>query len=166
LQVGSASKFKVDKSGNITTAAGITTGVANLSNILTNGTAVAAYYAGGFGFLNNGTGYTMIGANPGGGTVVPIVINYNSGTGALAWSNGFGATPDTALSRVGVGIVGVGTGAAGSTVGTLRAAALAAGGSDVTITAVNSVSPTSPNRTITISYGGTTYYLAAKTTND
>ncbi len=31
---------------------------------------------------------------------------------------------------------------------------------------VNSVSPTSPNRTITISVGGSTYYLAAKTTND
>jgi len=31
---------------------------------------------------------------------------------------------------------------------------------------VNSVSPTSPNRTITIDVGGTTYYLHAKTTND
>lgn len=32
--------------------------------------------------------------------------------------------------------------------------------------AVNSVSPTSPNRTVTINISGTTYYLAAKTTND
>jgi hypothetical protein len=31
---------------------------------------------------------------------------------------------------------------------------------------VNVVSPTSPNRTVTIVIGGTTYYLAAKTTND
>lgn len=31
---------------------------------------------------------------------------------------------------------------------------------------VNSVSPTAPNRTVTIVIGGTTYYLAAKTTND
>ena len=31
---------------------------------------------------------------------------------------------------------------------------------------VNAVSPTSPNRTVTISIGGSTYYLAAKTTND
>ena len=31
---------------------------------------------------------------------------------------------------------------------------------------VNSVSPTSPNRTVTMVIGGTTYYLAAKTTND
>lgn len=32
--------------------------------------------------------------------------------------------------------------------------------------AVNSVSPTSPNRTISINIGGTNYFLAAKTTND
>jgi hypothetical protein len=31
---------------------------------------------------------------------------------------------------------------------------------------VNTVSPTSPNRTVTIVINGTTYYLAAKTTND
>lgn len=31
---------------------------------------------------------------------------------------------------------------------------------------VNSVSPTSPNRTVTMVIGGTTYYLHAKTTND
>jgi hypothetical protein len=31
---------------------------------------------------------------------------------------------------------------------------------------VNTVSPTSPNRTITMVIGGTTYYLHAKTTND
>lgn len=40
------------------------------------------------------------------------------------------------------------------------------GGGAFTITQANSVSPTSPNRTITISLGGTTYYLHAKTTND
>jgi hypothetical protein len=36
----------------------------------------------------------------------------------------------------------------------------------ITANAVNSVSPTSPNRTITVVIDGTTYYLAAKTTND
>ncbi len=36
----------------------------------------------------------------------------------------------------------------------------------ITTSAVNSVSPTSPNRTITVVINGTTYYLAAKTTND
>ena len=32
--------------------------------------------------------------------------------------------------------------------------------------AANVVNPTSPNRTLTVSAAGTTYYLAAKTTND
>jgi hypothetical protein len=31
---------------------------------------------------------------------------------------------------------------------------------------VNTVSPTSPDRTITMVIGGTTYYIHAKTTND
>jgi len=36
----------------------------------------------------------------------------------------------------------------------------------ITTSAVNSVSPTSPNRTITVVIDGTTYYISAKTTND
>lgn len=36
----------------------------------------------------------------------------------------------------------------------------------MTANAVNSVSPTSPNRTITVVIDGTTYYIAAKTSND
>jgi hypothetical protein len=36
----------------------------------------------------------------------------------------------------------------------------------MTANAVNTVSPTSPNRTISVVIDGTTYYLAAKTTND
>lgn len=87
-----------------------------------------------------------------------MVLNWGVTTAA--------STADTGISRVSAGVLGVGTGGAASTAGTLRAAAIAAGGSDVTITAVNTVSPTAPNRTITVSYGGTTYYLAAKTTND
>lgn len=36
----------------------------------------------------------------------------------------------------------------------------------ITTSAVNSVSPTSPNRTLTVVIDGTTYYIHAKTTND
>ena len=36
----------------------------------------------------------------------------------------------------------------------------------ITTSSVNSVSPTSPNRTITVVINGTTYYISAKTTND
>jgi len=39
-------------------------------------------------------------------------------------------------------------------------------GTFVVASAVNVVSPTSPNRTLTIDIGGTTYYIAAKTTNN
>lgn len=87
-------------------------------------------------------------------------------TAIFGWSTSTTGSTDTAFTRVAAGIIAAGTGAAGNTSGTVRAAALAAGGSDFTVTAVNSVSPTSPNRTVTISYNGTTYYLAAKTTND
>jgi hypothetical protein len=44
--------------------------------------------------------------------------------------------------------------------------ALSASGAIAIGNTVNTVSPTSPDRTITIVVGGTTYYLAAKTTND
>jgi hypothetical protein len=76
--------------------------------------------------------------------------------------NGFEITPSTAVGgttfttpvfRVSSSGVAV-TGALSST------GALAIGNT------VNTVSPTSPNRTVTIVIGGTTYYLAAKTTND
>jgi hypothetical protein len=39
-------------------------------------------------------------------------------------------------------------------------------GTVVVASAVNVVSPTAPNRTLTIDIGGTAYYIAAKTTND
>lgn len=43
---------------------------------------------------------------------------------------------------------------------------LAVGTNAWTFGVANSVSPTSPNRTLTVTIGGTTYYIAAKTTND
>lgn len=39
-------------------------------------------------------------------------------------------------------------------------------GQPMNVSTVNVVSPTSPNRTITVEIGGTTYYVAAKTTNN
>jgi len=39
-------------------------------------------------------------------------------------------------------------------------------GTFVVASAVNTVNPTSPNRTLTINVGGTLYYISAKTTND
>jgi hypothetical protein len=53
-----------------------------------------------------------------------------------------------------------------STTGLAVTGALSATGALAIGNTVNTVSPTSPNRTVTIVIGGTTYYLAAKTTND
>lgn len=56
----------------------------------------------------------------------PQVIT-GSSNAIINWTSGaFTATPDTSLSRIGAGIVGVGTGAAGSVAGTLQAATLQA----------------------------------------
>ena len=53
-----------------------------------------------------------------------------------------------------------------SSTGLAVTGALSATGALAIGNTVNTVSPTSPNRTVTIVIGGTTYYLAAKTTND
>lgn len=53
-----------------------------------------------------------------------------------------------------------------ATVGTVATSAPTGGAGTWKLGVANTVSPTSPNRTITIEIGGVTYYLAAKTTND
>jgi hypothetical protein len=69
--------------------------------------------------------------------------------GATLGGNALAVTGSVAISTT------VATGApAGSTAGLWK------------LGAANTVSPTSPNRTIAIDIGGTVYYLAAKTTND
>jgi hypothetical protein len=48
----------------------------------------------------------------------------------------------------------------------VSAGELAIGTNAWTLGVANAVSPTSPNRTLTVTVGGTTYYIHAKTTND
>lgn len=67
------------------------------------------------------------------------------------------ATTASTSTTTGALIVSGGVGVAG---------ALNVGGAIACANTVNAVSPTSPNRTITMVIGGTTYYLHAKTTND
>jgi len=50
--------------------------------------------------------------------------------------------------------------------GNIAVGTIAASGAISIGNTVNTVSPTSPNRTVTIVIGGTTYYIPAKTTND
>jgi hypothetical protein len=78
----------------------------------------------------------------------------------VAWSSA-GALTNAGTERMRItdtGDVGIGTTTPGSKLdvnGELRIG-----------NTVNTVSPTSPNRTITMVIGGTTYYIHAKTTND
>jgi hypothetical protein len=75
---------------------------------------------------------------------------YSAAPGKVMTLGADGVTSVLTISATGLAV----TGALSST------GALAIGNT------VNTVSPTSPNRTVTIVIGGTTYYLAAKTTND
>ncbi len=64
------------------------------------------------------------------------------------------------ISIGGAGVTNVGAGGIGVAGNSVFNGSIAIGNT------VNTVSPTSPNRTITMVIGGTTYYIHAKTTND
>ena len=101
---------------------------------------------------------------------IPLITWQNSGSGShrnFMVANGY--------SNPGVLTLAMSTSAGGaatailsewSSTGLAVIGALSATGALAIGNTVNSVSPTSPNRTVTIVIGGTTYYLAAKTTND
>jgi hypothetical protein len=121
----------------------------------TSGTAAQAQVS---ATLGNFTTYTAMGSLSAGFTT----------SGLFAANSGYIASNATA------GLNLFTTGATALTLGTNGTARLTiASGGDSTFSGaiaigntVNTVSPTSPDRTITIVVGGTTYYLAAKTTND
>lgn len=118
-------------------------------------------------------------------TSLTSVTKYGITIGGTTWLNGFGTRTPTALIHAGA----VTTAAAslrieaGSTTtapsspnsgdiwheGTGNRLMFRQGGNSVELigtSSVNSVSPTSPNRTITVLLNNTTYYIHAKTTND
>lgn len=76
------------------------------------------------------------------------------------------STLDTGISRTGAAAIAFGNGTQGDVSAALSAASLALSSTLSIGNSLNSVSPTSPNRTITMVVGGVTVYLAAKTTND
>jgi hypothetical protein len=96
---------------------------------------------------------------------------------------GIGTTSQTALLHIAAGTATANTAplkfTSGTNLTTAEAGAMEYNGTNLFFTrsgttrenvvcssAVNSVSPTSPDRTITVNINGTTYYLHAKTTND
>jgi hypothetical protein len=94
-----------------------------------------------------------------------LKASYNSGSGVALFgpdSNGGTTSLNIGVSNAGTynTVLGI------STTGLAVTGALSSTGALAIGNTVNTVSPTSPNRTVTIVIGGTTYYLAAKTTND
>lgn len=105
-----------------------------------------------------------------------IYLNANGGSDVLSLSstqatlavalNYGGVTLSNSVTGTGSMVLGTSPTLTTPTLGVASATSVNFGGGAFTATAINSVSPTSPNRTLTISFGGTTYYVAAKTTND
>jgi hypothetical protein len=97
--------------------------------------------------------------NTGSSSATQSISYYSAGSGAVAHQfKTYSGAVINALAITPAGNVGIGTTSPGAKLdvnGELRIG-----------NTVNTVSPTSPNRTVTIVIGGTTYYLAAKTTND
>lgn len=119
---------------------GITTGTVNNYVAYTNPGTIAA---GSGGTVNNHGLMILLGSGSGAGTTTNygLRITGNGGSGGAGTTTNYAIySESTALSSF-AGPIAIGN-------------------------TVNSVSPTSPNRTVTMVIGGTTYYLAAKTTND
>lgn len=95
-----------------------TTGTVNFGGDVTLGNSVANVFAG--AFYNSNTNSTSSFKWAVGASFMAAASGW-----ALTWSNDGtlgSATKDTSISRISPGIVGIGTGAAGSTAGTLQAA--------------------------------------------
>jgi len=142
--------------------------------VVSGGVGVAgAIYAGGYASTAS---HARIGAS---GSVVALSAANNVDSGLpAAWNGNYGL--GVYYSAASTNTILIGDGSAGTTIFATRTGS--ANTSRITIdntngnttfagaisigNTVNTVSPTSPNRTITMVIGGTTYYLAAKTTND
>ena len=170
--------------GSYTTAVG----AATLQN-LTTGVANSCFgYNTGWG-ITTGSNNVIIGgqasALPGSRSNY-VIINDGQGNAALTrdslYRTGLGTiTTPTALLHIAAGTTTIapikltsGTNLTTPEAGTIEyngtnlffTPASAARNSVLITASVNTVSPTSPDRTITVVINGTTYYLAAKTTND
>jgi hypothetical protein len=135
----------LSSTGLITSGTGNSTPAFTANGATTGWTAATFINSGGTSYF--GTEASVGGTLVAGSTAYDALIRTHTG---LSISTNSGSGTQVRVSATGVAV----TGALSST------GALAIGNT------VNTVSPTSPNRTVTIVIGGTTYYLAAKTTND
>jgi hypothetical protein len=148
LQVGSISQFAVTRAGVMTTLGGYTSsGVVTAQNCVAN-TAIQA----------NGASRAVLSHNG--------VAGFLYTFGSDASTNGtLTFTSRRSDGSNGVNMLDLSTTAA-TFIGTVTTAAPTGGAGAWLLGIANAVSPTSPNRTITVNIGGTLYYIAAKTTND
>jgi hypothetical protein len=110
-------------------------------------------------------GYFGFGSTTTPGSSVDAAI-VRASQGVLIYTNNQGSPAGVSLDFNTDSILKVRNRANGADAAITASTLTTTGGGAFTITQANSVSPTAPNRTITISVAGTTYYLAAKTTND
>jgi hypothetical protein len=161
--------------GNLTVSGSSTSNLISLRSTSTSGYAETSFFdaannrVGAVGFGNSATAspYTSAMYFNTLFSTVPIVFAPNgtaaltlSGTGGnatLAGNLTVSGTTASTSTTTGALVVSGGVGVAG---------AANFGGAISIGNTVNTVSPTSPNRTITILIGGTPYYIHAKTTND
>lgn len=125
LQVGGTSKFKVQKNG-LVTANGPAGDITFANNI---GTTIGWGRNGSVGHLQFFGGSTATDGNGDFG-ISNTAITTKSGS-VVGWTNstlnGASNSADTAFSRISAGVVGVGTGSAGSVAGTIQSAIHSAG---------------------------------------
>ena len=132
--------------------------------VVTNVTPISTASSGGLS-LKLG----LITSSPSSATDSLIAVNNTGGPGAVAGDLLYIPRSDVAAAHRWFG----------NTAGTIASRMVLTAAGDLTLTGaatfagaiaigntVNTVSPTSPNRTITMVIGGVTYYLHAKTTND
>jgi hypothetical protein len=133
---------------NATTGAVVFAGALSGISTLAGTGAVSGFTSGTFSAGLVATGLTAAGAN------ADLSLSAVGAGGQVLLKTTFG----TVLTASNTGTV--------STASTISTAAPTGGSGAWLLGIANAVSPTSPNRTVTISIGGTLYYLAAKTTND
>jgi len=169
--INSANSTVLLQTASVTRAAFSSTGVAITGALSSTGNATLGgvpsadtHTVNGITTVNfdlNGVGKLVLNNQNTGAASSSALVFGDTGTERWKWASYRDGTGQIRLSRVGgsdilnVSDTGLAVTGALSTTG-----ALAIGNT------VNTVSPTSPNRTVTIVIGGTTYYLAAKTTND
>ena len=170
-QVGGSSKFTVTSTGKTTIADTTDTTGAGTGALQVSGGAYVAKALRAAGDVTS-TALRVTGNVGSSGANVKAVDANGNDMRLISWGQDnatkgtlsfVALSANSSLSTTALTISGDGNGVFAGTVAT---AAPTGGAGSWKLGVANSVSPTSPNRTITIDIGGTTYYIHAKTTND